>query len=41
VAEAAVFFGARFFLEVDLVKLFFPMKNPFEFVLGLAYSNAE
>ena len=37
----AAFFGARFFLEVDLIRLFFPMKNPFEFVFGLAYSNTE
>ncbi|WP_319409305.1 hypothetical protein [uncultured Desulfosarcina sp.] len=38
-AAGAAFFGARVFLEVDLIRLFFPMKNPFEFVFGLAYSK--
>ena len=37
----AAFFVARFFLEVDLIRLFFPMKNPFEFVFGLAYNKTE
>ncbi|WP_155314634.1 hypothetical protein [Desulfosarcina alkanivorans] len=40
-AFEAAFFGARFFFEVDLMRLFFPMKNPFEFVFGLAYSETE
>ncbi|MBC2712923.1 MAG: hypothetical protein HGJ94_18605 [Desulfosarcina sp.] len=35
--SAAACFCARFFLEVDLIRLFFPMKNPFEFEFGLAY----
>jgi hypothetical protein len=38
-AADAAFFGACFFLEVDLIRLFFPMKNPFEFVFGLAYNK--
>ncbi|MFO7712999.1 MAG: hypothetical protein R6V78_01115 [Desulfosarcina sp.] len=36
----AAFFGALF-LEVDLIRLFFPMKNPFEFEFGLAYNKME
>ncbi|VTR63806.1 hypothetical protein DESC_100002 [Desulfosarcina cetonica] len=35
VDAAPALFGARFFFEVDLIRLFFPMKNPFEFVFGL------
>jgi hypothetical protein len=38
VLAVALFLAAAFFFfEVDLVRLFFPMKNPFEF--GLAYSK--
>jgi hypothetical protein len=31
--------GADFFLEVDLIRLFFPMNNPFKTALIYAYNG--
>lgn len=35
------FFAVDFFLEVDLIKLSFPIKNPFEIACKLAYKTFE